>query len=224
MKTILITFPTSPKHPYIHKNVAKVQWLLSIDKRYNLFPIWPSHNPYEVNLNEIVIDFVNNKNLTHWLNIDADNPPLNNPLDLVELDKDIIGLPTPIWHCTKKENPGERPIYWSGYDYIQKEKAYKEHSPKAGLQPVDAFGTGCFIISKRVFINENMQNAPFLRKFNKKGQIVLGNDLNFCEKARKEGFEVWMHYDYPCDHFNELPLNEVIWGFKNLYENNKGKK
>ena len=145
----------------------------------------------------------------YWLSIDADNPPIDNPLDLVELDKDIIGLPTPVWHFTEKKK-GERPIYWNAYDYVPEEDAYKEHLPRTGLQKVDAIGTGCFLIARRVFENPEMRKAPFERKLLEDGRVNKGNDISFCERARGQGFEIYSHYDYPCMHFNELELNEVI--------------
>lgn len=153
-----------------------------------------------------------------WLNIDSDNPPLRNPLDLIEYDRDIIGLPTPVWHHTGKESKGERPVYWNAWDYVEQEDAYREHNQKDGLQRVDAVGTGCFLVSRRVFLNQEMQTGVFLRQFNPDGTVYKGNDISFCERARSVGFEVWAHYGYPCQHFNNLELNEVIDAFKNLYE------
>lgn len=38
--------------------------------------------------------------------------------------------------------------------------------------------------------------------------------------ARKKGFEIYAHYDYPCNHHKNLELHEVIKGFKNLYGKN----
>ena len=215
-KKILISFPLDPAHLYQHKRVAMIQWKLAKDNRYDVTAIWPSHRPYENNLHHIINDFMNN-NYLFWLNVDADNPPLNNPLDLVELNRDIIGLPTPVWHFTNKI--GERPIYWNGYDYVEKEDAYKEHIPREGLQRVDAIGTGCFLISKRVFIKEEMRKAPFMRKWFQDGTVYKGNDLMFCEKAKKNGFEIYCHYDYPCDHFLELSMNEISKAIQNMNMN-----
>ena len=217
-KKILISFPLDPAHLYQHKTISMVQWKLAKDNRYDVTAIWPSHRPYENNLHHIINDFINNDYL-FWLNIDADNPPLANPLDLVELNRDIIGLPTPVWHFTDKI--GERPIYWNGYDYVEKEDAYKEHMIKKGLQRVDAIGTGCFIISKRVFMKKEMRQAPFMRKWLQDGIVYKGNDLMFCEKARKNGFEIYCHYDYPCDHFSELSMNEISKAIQNMNRNYK---
>lgn len=213
MKHILITIPNLH---WIHKHVVHKLLLLQQDKRYRLNIMLPSNKPYENNLHHIVNDFMAG-DYDFWLNIDADNPPLQNPLDLVELDKDIIGLPTPIWHYVGGKK-GERPVYWNGYDSDEFNDAYREHQTRKGLQIVSAVGTGCILISRRVFENKLMREAPFERKLNKDGTVNKGNDIAFCERAIKEGFEINCHYDYPCDHFSENSLTEVVNAFKNLYE------
>lgn len=177
--------------------------------------IIPTHNPFENNLHHCVNDFMAG-DYDYWLSIDADNPPLRNPLDLIEYDRDVIGLPTPVWHYDEERKlPGERPIYLAAYDYAPEKDAYKEHQPQEGLQRVDAVGTGCFLVSRRVFSAPRMREAPFSRTLNGDGTVNKGNDIAFCERARAEGFEIFAHYDYTCRHFNELELTEVGRAFMN---------
>ncbi|HDZ77136.1 MAG TPA: class I SAM-dependent methyltransferase [Candidatus Omnitrophica bacterium] len=212
-KHILITVPNVH---WIHQHVTHRLLMLQKDIRYNLTFKLPSHKPYVNNLHHIVNDFISG-NYDFWLNIDADNPPQENPLDLIELDKDIIGLPTPIWHFTNKGN-NERPVYWNAYDYLSEKDAYAEHEPKKGLQKVDAVGTGCILIARRVFENPIMRQGAFMRKWNKDGTVDKGNDMAFAEIARNQGFNIYAHYDYPCDHMSELSLNETVRAFTNLFE------
>lgn len=204
---ILISVPNTH---WIHKHVVHKLMLLLLDGRHKTNIIMPSHKPYENNLHHIVRDVVEG-DWDFWLNIDSDNPPMQNPLDLVELDKDIIGLPTPVWHFTDN---GERPVYWNGYDYVPEKDAYKEHARKEGLQRVDAVGTGCILIARRVFENTEMQKGAFTRKLHPDGTVEKGNDISFCERATEQGFEIYCHYDYPCMHFSELELNEVVAAHK----------
>ena len=75
---------------------------------------------------------------------------------------------------------------------------------------MDAFGTGCFLVARRVFEDEEMQKAPFERKLYLDGRVHKGNDMSFCERARERGFEIWTHYGYPCRHFVEIDLLELI--------------
>lgn len=212
-KKILVSVPNTGS---LHKHVVFALLKLQQDRRYDLTIIQPTHNPYENNLHHIVGDFMNG-DYYFWLSIDSDNPPLNNPLDLVELDRDIIGCPTPVWHF-KGDKKGERPVYWNAYDYVAQEDAYREHHPRKGLQQVDAVGTGCFLVSKRVFLDPEMRRGAFTRKLNPDGTVNKGNDISFCERARDQGFEIYAHYDYPCMHFQRLELNEVVTAFRNLYE------
>lgn len=213
MTSVLITFPTSPSHPFLHKGVVFTSWKLMADTRYEKKMIIPTHNPFENNLHHIVNDFMGG-DYDFWLSIDADNPPMKNPLDLVEDDLDIVGFPTPVWHFTGKS--GERPLYWNGYHYISEKQAYTEHHPREGLWEVDAVGTGCFMVARRVFENSEMRKAPFVRVLNEDGTVDKGNDIAFCERAKAQGFKVFCHYGYPCFHFNLLELNEIVAGFQNV--------
>ncbi len=214
-KKILLSFPTSPAFPYLHKHVVFASWKLIADRRHDVKPMIPSHSPFENNLHHIILDFLKG-GFDYWLSIDFDNPPMANPLDDVDCDLDVIGFPTPVWHYSEK--PGERPLYWNGYDYVPDEDAYKEHMPREGMQKVDAIGTGCFLIARRVFEHPDLQKGAFTRQLYDNGTVKKGNDISFSERARAAGFHLFVDYDRPCMHFNQLELNEVVRAFKGLYE------
>ena len=209
--SVLVSVPNTG---WIHKHVCFATDGILKDPRYDVRLIRPTHNPYENNLHHIVKEWIEQSREDFWLSIDADNPPMNNPLDLVELDKDIIGLPTPVWHCTGKT--GERPYYWNVYKHDEPSGAYREWLPHGGLQQVDAIDTGCFMAARRVFEHSAMRMGPFLRTTYPDGRVERGNDIAFCERARNAGFEIWAHYDYPCRHFNEIELTEMITAFTGL--------
>lgn len=209
---ILVSVPNTG---WVHKSIVFSVIKILQDQRHKSTLILPTHNPFENNLHHIIIDFLKG-DYDFWLSIDSDNPPINNPLDLVSLNKDIIGLPTPVWHFDQKnKKKGESPIYWNGYK--KQDDGYTEWSEKKGLQKVDAVGTGCFLVARRVFENKKMQSAPFERKLYPDGRVNKGNDISFCERASENGFEIYCHYDYPCMHFNEIELNEVFRAFYNMY-------
>lgn len=214
-KSVLVTFPTSPANPFLHKHTVFSSWKLLKDPRYKIKMIIPTHNPFENNLHHIVNQFIKEDH-DYWLSIDFDNPPIQNPLDLIEFDKDIMGLPTPVSYHNLEE-PGTRPIYYNVYKFVSKKKGYTEWPEKKGLQEVDAIGTGCFLINRRVFLNEKMRNAPFQRIYNKDGTVEYGNDLAFSQRAKKQGFEIWAHFDYPCRHFSRVELNEMVMVWSNFY-------
>lgn len=147
----------------------------------------------------------------YWLSMDDDNPPTKNPLDLVELDLDLIGLPTPVWHSAVL---GDRPYYYNALDKVG-EEGYKPHEPAEDLQEVDAVGSGCFLVSRRV-IERIAYTQPFMREWGKDGVVIKGGDFSFCDKVKKAGFKVWTHFDYPCLHFNEVELTEAIRAFMEM--------
>jgi len=203
-----------PNQGWVHKHVAFTLLGIQADRRYDTTVILPTHSPFENNLHHILVDFLAG-GYDFWLTIDADNPPINNPLDLVELRKDIIGCPTPVWHWTGQK-AGERPIYWNAYQAVPEAGAYREWPDKAGLQRVDAVGTGCMLMSRRVFVPHLMREAPFLRTTKIDGRVEKGNDIAFCERATAHGLEIWAHFGYPCRHFNEVELTEVITAFQGV--------
>lgn len=201
-----------PNTGWIHKHCAMALLRLQQDTRYRLTIIMPTHIPFENNLHHIVRDFLAG-DYDFWLSFDSDNPPVLNPLDLLELDRDIIGLPTPVWHYTEKS--GERPIYWNAYK--KQDDGYTEWPDRQGLQQVDAIGTGCFLVARRVFKHPDMQTGAFTRGLHADGRVEKGNDIMFCERATECGFEIFAHYGYPCRHFNEIELTEVQRAFEGLY-------
>jgi len=173
------------------------------DGRYKIRHDCPSHSPYVNNLAHCMKDFLKHDE-EYWLSIDTDNPPINNPLDLVEYDLDLVGFPTPIWYNSV---PGDRPYYFNALDV--KDDGYTPHTVCEGLQEIAAIGSGCFLVARRVI--EKLKNQqPFMRVWNQDGTVEVGGDYSFCRKVKKAGFKIWTHYDYPCHHFNELDLIEVI--------------
>lgn len=205
---------TVPNEHWVHAQVSAITNRLLFDGRYRVRIEYPCHRPYENNLHHIVRDFVAS-DCDYWLNIDSDNPPLRNPLDLVALDKDIIGLPTPVWHYTGTE--GERPIYWNAYRWDPAASAYREWSVREGLQEVDAIGSGCMLIARRVFEHPDLQRGAFTRELHDDGTVNVGADLAFCGRAKLAGFSIFCHFHYPCHHFNEIDLDEAARAIKGLY-------
>ena len=180
-----------------------------MDDRYKIRHDCPSHKPYVNNLHKCMWDFLDGGE-DYWLSIDTDNPPTNNPLDLIEFDCDVIGCPTPVWNNAVK---GDRPWYFNALD--KKEDGYTPHIKCEGLQEVDAIGSGCILMSRRV-IMALKDKKPFFRKWNRDGTVEMSGDYSFCEKVKKSNFKIWAHFDYLCMHFNEVELGEVIRAFGDM--------
>jgi hypothetical protein len=208
---VLVSIPTRGK---IHKKVA--QALLGITLRETRVGgdiIMPTNNPLENNQHHIINDLLS-REYDYWLSFDDDNPPTKNPFDLIALDLDVVSCPTPVWHYSGKK--GERFWYWNAYDYAPLEDAYREHLPQEGLQKVDAIGGGCFLISRRVFEHPEMQLGAFHRTYLSSGIVDKGNDISFSERAGKQGFDLYTHYDYPCRHMVTLDLLDMIEAVRDM--------
>lgn len=196
--TVLLTVPNQS---WIHRYVAATCLALSRDTRVKLAFSFPSERPYENNMNGCV-EQVLEGGYDWWLNLDDDNAPPTNVLDLVALDKDIIGCPYPGYRIDKDGQPW----YWMTLDEGDGPQEWKQHTPCEGLQRVDMVGSGCMLVARRVL---EKVKEPFAREW-RHGRVVKGPDMVFCKRVRDQGCEVWAHYDYPCRHFTEVELTDVI--------------
>lgn len=199
-----------PNMGWIHREVVQKAMLLSQDDRCISQIILPKHAPYAHNRAKITEQFLS-QNFDWLLTIDDDNPPQKNPLDLIPLNLDVIGFPTPVWH-----NNGEGfPFYWNAVDEVM--GGWQEHNPKEGLQEVDAVGSGCMLIARRV-LEDLKDEHPWMRTWDERGFAVEGLDYVFCRKAKKKGYRIWTHYGYPCAHYKEIEMIEMIEGMSRVKE------
>lgn len=191
----------------LHKLCHFAVCRMLMDGRYPIRHDCPTHKPYEEYLHRCMNDFLDIGGEDYWIHMDNDNPPTKNPLDLIEFDCDLVGLPTPVWANMKK---GDRPWYFNALDRVP--DGFKPHEDCNGLQQVDAIGSGCFIVSRRVLL-ELRQQHPFARQWNADGTVAIGGDFSFSDKVRQAGFRIFAHFDYPCHHIHDLNLLEVIQAF-----------
>ena len=203
----LKTLITVPNQGWLHKFCVFALLRLQADNRVEKTLLLPTHKPYENSLNKIVIDFLNG-NYDYWLSFDDDNPPQKNIIDLVFLDKDVIGCPTPVWANMKE---GDRPWYFNAMDKV--EGGWKPHEPCGGLQSVDTIGSGCFVVARHVIEYMRKQGIFFQRPIDKNGIVERGHDFEYFNQVKNFGYGVYAHYDYICSHFNEIDIIEVVSAF-----------
>ncbi len=197
---ILVTIPTTGREC---SEVKAACLGMSHDTRAEIVIESRVAAPYAHNMNAIALDVVRG-GYDYWITFDDDNPPRSNPIDLVFLGKDIIGCPTPVW-CFNR--PDKLPYFWSVFTELPDGLHEPYKGPFDGLQRVDAVGSGCMVIARRVL---EAVRAPFMRQWDENGIVTLGCDLSFCRKARAAGFEVYAHYGHPCRHFKTVDLTEVV--------------
>lgn len=196
---------------WLHKHVHFAILRMMIDGRYSVRHDCPTHSPTVNSLHKTMWDFLDGGE-DYWITMDDDNPATRNPLDLIALNKDIIGLPTPVWHNAK---PGDQPYYWNALKAATKEVGWRPNDNCDGLKEVDAVGGGCLVLSRKVC--ETMKDMqPFSREWLPDGTVHLGWDYRFCDRAKQLGFQIWTHYDYPCLHFNEIEVTEIIRAFAEM--------
>lgn len=188
-------------------NSMAVEDMLLRDDRVQLACVRPSAVPVENCLNQVIKRFLA-EDWDYWINLDNDQAPTKNPIDLVFLDKDVIGMPTPAFKMKSQED--ELMLYWAVYAWNENANAYAPYRvrPEAGpVQEVDAIGSGCWVVARRVL---EAVSQPMLRQYDGDGVVSMGSDLSFCTKARAAGFQIYAHYDYPCRHYKTVDLLEVM--------------
>lgn len=142
--------------------------------------------------------------------VDDDNPIPSNTLKLmVEDDKDIVIAPI------LSRNPNKEGVHTLCAFYSKQHKVdgkplnlyypiekFKDEGP---LHRIDAGGTGCVLIKRKVLEKMFVQYREYMFefgdiKFKKKVKIdgvdydrrTMGEDVEFCERALKLGFELWL--------------------------------
>lgn len=218
MKNVLVTVCNTGT---IHKHVVMTLLQMERDKRHNITILLPQHRPYENGLNKIVKEFLEG-DYDYWLNMDSDNPPAprSDPLSCVDLDLDIIGFPTPVVFM-KDDTPHDYPTYLNAMDYRDDAVNGWGWNPTqvvAGLKAVDAVGSGCMLIARRVL--EGMEKPLFMREWDEDGIVQRGHDFLFCKHAKEQGFNVYCHFDHPCRHFITTDIGDLIRGFHSYYRPN----
>jgi len=172
--------------------------IMTHDDRCKVRIDYPAGRPIQHNRNEIAKRFLMSR-ADFLLMIDSDIVPKKSPLDLVQMNKDVLGLPCPQWR--------EGDIFWVVMDRVRGGFRPVRPERRFGLAEVDAVGTGCILIARRVL--ERLK-APFNIEWTEDGTLEMGLDFAFCLRVRQAGFSVWTHWAYVCSHFKTLDLVEVI--------------
>jgi hypothetical protein len=177
-------------------------WMKEKSNEYSFSFFEPTERPIANNRNTITKKFLDGDyNILGML--DSDTCPLRNPFDLLDFDKDVIGLVSPGWG-----NNGIRfHVYKFSKNYPKKiEFIQYEPCEREGLKQIDAIGTGCIFVKRKVL--EKIKK-PFEDLFDEYGRLITNDDMAFSHKCKQTGFEVWTHWDYVSKHYKMIDLLQV---------------
>lgn len=141
---------------------------------------------------EILVERAIEEKCSHILFVDTDMSFDGNALDkLMAREKDIIGVAshlrkTPLTYVLRNEDE-------------EGNRIWEEHTN--GLIRCAGVGTGFLLINLNVF--KKLDHPWFFFKSNDKGDLVCSEDMWFCEKARKVGYDVWCDKNVPVGHIGE---------------------
>lgn len=181
-----------------------LQWIT--DKRFQVSIIAPQNvRPIPAARNLIAKTFLDSE-CEYLLMIDADMSSNPNLLDLATFDKDVIGA---LCFINKDEGiiPTVHERYGHGYKVMDSVSVNT-------LTEVDATGTGCLMIHRRVF--EAMEPPYFEYLLTEEGLLKLGQDYYFCMKAKQAGFRIWVHTKYIAAHYQTVELFATYKRYTNL--------
>jgi len=214
---------------WIRPELVKILLELSRQGGYRLAVTFPADKPISNNRNKIVRNFLST-DFDYLMMIDGDNIPPSNILALADFEKDIIG-----GLCFAQRYDNKRPVYiplilnrtkdektLEKYSESQRKYRYTpvELNGTEGLMEVDAIGTGCIIMSRKV-LEEPTMEYPFKNLYDENGEKLIGLDLYFCRRAKELGYKVYCHTDYPIGHWSDQNLKMVYGSLRALIDENK---
>lgn len=148
------------------------------------------------------------------LMVDDDVIPPLGILHMLERDLEIVGAPYPIIRVE-----GAIP-FPCALEYDAAHDTYRtipDPFGRTGLVKVDAVGTGCMAIARRVLEHPDLQ-IPFRIGTDEFGQLRMSEDVQFCQLARAAGFNVWADFDQRPDHFVAgVSLNRIHDGYVQVF-------
>lgn len=185
--------------------------LMGLQLLHDTRVIWMVKSMIDTSRNNIVQETLKNLTYTHLLMIDDDmtfEPDF--ALKLLKHDVDIVGA------LAFKRRPGYQPCV---YKQNQEDKNYYPILPKV-FQEVDIVGTGGILI--KIDVLKKIKFPWFQTFYDKKGKH-LSVDFDFCIKAKKEGFKIFVDPEVEMGHIGDSEVvkkNTFIKYIEKKYANN----
>lgn len=172
---------------------------LGVDKIYDVFN---RNFPIDKNRNEICKAALD-MNCEYLLFLDADMTfPKDLVVKLVEADKDIV---SGIYFKKKAPYPAVPSNFRDDDSLGQALKPIEKY--EKGLVKADVVGGGCLLIRRNVL--EAMEHPWFEYEIDQRtNERAVTEDIGFCRKAKKCGFDIWVDTRLVCGHIAPRIIDE----------------
>lgn len=146
------------------------------------------------------------KPLTHLLFIDSDTIPPVDAIDrLFATDKDIVSALTPIVTYAEDGTPQTYDNCFVARETDEAGKFIRTHVAQrhTGLKEVFRCGASCILIKREVFEKLDTPHYRFVPN-ETNTEHVRSEDIDFCDRVRALGFQIYADTDVICQHSKEV--------------------
>ena len=181
-----------------------------------------NHKPHDYARNTAIRDVFKNENIAKVWFIDSDIIPNPRAMRLLSVDADIAVGPYPI---VKRDDEGLLVPQTTAYVFKDEEVFHPIEFNGEGFCEVDGAGMGMMVIGRNVLTDERMwlDNDPadyigkkptvehvlFRHSYNPDGSMSVGEDMDFCRRARGCGYRIVADSSIHTGHMKELDLHDV---------------
>jgi GT2 family glycosyltransferase len=207
MRDVVIGVPLGPDYQADARTVAMVESWFEFGKIHTIYEATPSPEEGRDKIVKIAQQILPKP--THILFIDSDVLPRPKTLErLMSHDKDIISGVVPIcqqggfkWNASREK----------GWNPIKVDPNAKNWGLPDNPFKAETIGFGVVLVKMDVF--EKIE-WPYWRSQYKPGLRTLGEDVYFCEKAKKAGFDIWVDPMVKCNHVTRANYLSIIRNLK----------
>lgn len=184
-----------PMTGWIRHELARSIVAMTHNGKYLIELLFSHDRPTSSNCNRIIRQFLEG-DADHLLLMASDTVPYSSPLDLVELDLDIVAMACPIWRPS-----GSPPIVMNATPVDGRKTVNLDD----GLIEVTQASASVMLMARRVLEHPDLKN-PFAYGYDEDGEKTASDDIVFFRKAREAGFKVWVSMDHLCGHVKEIDI------------------
>lgn len=177
---------TLPSTPIVFPAFWKIA-----QRGYDLLPLGSTAT--EVVRNYAALQFISDERYSHIIMLDSDHV---HPENIVEAFEELVGRDPDRYQIIaglnfKRTEPYSPCVFRQGERILEPIPMNEIQINK--LIEVETTGTGSICIDRRVF--ETIKPPWFIKRYDQwyTDDAITGEDLMFCQKARKYGYKIWAH-------------------------------